>query len=234
MGHATIAFPGGPGIRFRIDPTDLAWDFQINTSVTPTVGGRVVQVTGATLSDIAIAGLFGEDRDAGPSPGDDPLEHKGRSWRLAVRFSNRIREMMVYQSNDQLKHPTAVFSYPPENWKFRVYLKDFRDPDGGAITIRPDKFSHAYMLTLMVVQEESASLVKAGQANGVLNKAKAKAIDEYIGRISNGIGWKPTEFNGNFGDYYNGVFTAANKPLAQSQTVVPTNKPKVFPGGQVG
>lgn len=212
MGYAQIAFPGGPGIQFRIDPQSLDWNFQINTSVTNTLGGRVVQVTGATLSDITIQGLFGEDHSkSATSPTEDP---PGVSWKLARRFASVIREMMEWQTRDAQNqgkmHQTARFTYPPMGWDFRVYIKDFSDPDGGVISIRPEKFSHGYVLTLFVVEDASAAVVKAGEVNGILNKAKAAAINSYIARISDGIGWKPTQYNGNFGSYYQGLFDTAS------------------------
>jgi hypothetical protein len=205
MGFATLGFPDGMGIRFRIDPQSIDWNFKVNTSVTNTVGGRVVQVNGATLSDITIQGLFGEDR----SRADGTAEHEGRSWRLAKRFTLRIRQMMEWQARDAQQHAKmhrpAVFAYPPENWRFRVYIKDIADPDGGVISLSTGKFSHGYVLTLQVVQEASDALVRAGSSNGMLDKARAKAINGYISRISQGVGWKPSEYNGNFGDYYGSV-----------------------------
>lgn len=209
MGYATLGFPGGPAIQFRIDPSRIDWSFQINTSVTNTVGGRVVQVNGATLSDVVISGLYGERRDQSAAPGE--ANHPGVSWELARRFEQKIRELMDWQSRDanlhQRMHQTAIFEYQPKGWKFRVYLKDFKDPDGGGtVTMRPGKFSHGYTLTLFVVQDDSTKLIEAGSVNGVIDAAKKQAIDSYISRISSGIGWKPTIYNGNFGNYYDGIF----------------------------
>lgn len=208
MGQATIGFPGGPGIQFRIDPQAINWDFRILTSVQPTVGGRVVQVIGAVLSDITITGLFGEDLDQAKKVAGSGLEHGGRSWRLARRFATKIREMEEYQGRDSQQHnmmaQPAVFSYPPRDWRFRVYVKNFADPDGGAVTMSAPKFSHGYSLTLFVVQEGSDTLIKAGSRNGVLDQAKQRAISQYISRISDGIGWEPTKYNGDFLNYYGG------------------------------
>lgn len=208
MGQATIGFPNGPGIQFRIDPQAINWDFRILTSVQNTVGGRVVQVIGAVLSDITISGLFGEDLSQAKKVAGAGLEHGGRSWRLARRFATKIREMEEYQGRDSNQHNLmavpAVFSYPPRDWRFRVYIKDLSDPDGGAVTMTTPKFSHGYTLTLFVVQEGSDTLTQAGTRNGVLNQAKQRAISQYISRISDGIGWEPTKYNGNFLDYYGG------------------------------
>src|SRR4051812_24078460 len=103
-GQATLSFAGGPSVKFRIDPTEISWDFKINTSVTNTVGGRVVQVTGATLSDIIVHGGFGERRDFDTenhpvnrdSNPDHAFDHWGASWRLHKRFEFHIRKMMEW------------------------------------------------------------------------------------------------------------------------------------------
>jgi hypothetical protein len=213
--YATLAFPkGGLSAKFRLDPTAVDWSFKVHTHVVQTIGGRVVQVTGATLSDMVITGDFGEDA----SQRDGTSEPPGKSWRLAVAFSNQIRAMMNYQASDATKqqqmHPTAIFTYPPLGWKFNVYVKAFTDPDGGAITMRPGKFSHSYQLTLFIVQDGSD--VVAGQKNGVLSKAKAAAINQYLSRISDGFGWKPTTYNGNFLTYYSGEFANAVTKFADA------------------
>lgn len=220
MGYATLGFPGGDGIRFRIDPSSIDWNFQVHTSVTQTIGGRVIQVMGATLSDITISGFFGEDRSKAAAPGSE--DHPGQSWLLAHRFSNRIRHLMEAQSEDStrqgLMRDTAVFSYPPMKWRFRVYIKAIQDPDGGVFTTRPGKFSYAYQLTLFIVQDGSDALAKPGD-NNFLGQVREKAINDYIGRISEGIGWKPSKYNGNFSTYYDGVYDVT-KPTDEALSAV--------------
>lgn len=172
------------------------WNWEINTSVTPTIGGRVIQVLGATLSDLVISGSFGEDRTSGED---------GQSWLLAESFYKKIRDMMEFQSSDSTTpgkmHPPAVFTFPLKNWRFSVYIKDLIDPDGGgSITHSTGKFAYNYQLTLFIVEELSDALIKAGTSHGVMNDARAKAIADYIDRISDGIGWKFSKYNGNM-DY---------------------------------
>jgi hypothetical protein len=191
-GLATLGFSGGPSVRFRIDPNSIDWNWQIDTSVTPTIGGRVVQVIGATLTDLTVNGSFGQDHGSGPD---------GESWLLAEAFYKRIRAMMDHQSADATDsgkmQPPAVFTYPPKNWRFSCYIKDLIDPDGGgSITHSTGKFAHNYSLVLFIVEELSDSLIKAGTSHGVLNTAKAKAINDYLARISDGIGWHFSQYNG--------------------------------------
>lgn len=207
MGYAKLAFSGGPSVKFRIDPTEIAWNFKINTSVTDTVGGRVVQVTGATLSDMTIRGGFGEDRNSDVIAPQD-TDHGGSSWRLHKRFEYHVRLMMEYQARDAQQHSKmsrpAVFTYPPRGWSFQVYLKAFRDPQGGTSAFAPGRFAHEYELTLFVVQDGTAALKKAGTQGGQVDEARAAAINAYIGRLSDGIGWKPTMYQGNFEEYFGG------------------------------
>src|SRR3954469_3657882 len=96
MGVATLG-PPHDTVAFRIDPDAVDWNFIINTSVQPTVGGRVVQIVGATLSDITITGHYGEEHPhKHVSDGSD--NGPGRSWRLAEAFVRKVRAWMVYQS----------------------------------------------------------------------------------------------------------------------------------------
>jgi len=197
---ASLGFTGGPQITFRINPSSIDWGFDIHTSVTPTVGGRVVQITGATLRDITVVGYLGEDRKAGRSPDSIP-DHAGASWRLHEAFIAKCRQIMEHQSRDSTvpgkMHTPAVFNYPPHDWRWKVYLTDVADIDGQAsIEHRTGKYSHGYQMRLFIVQAGSASLVKAGTSKDAVDVAQEKAITSYIARISEGIGWRQSAYNG--------------------------------------
>jgi hypothetical protein len=204
MALASLGFSGGPQLTFRINPSSIDWGFQIHSSVTNTVGGRVVQITGATLRDLTVVGYLGENRRAGRSP-DSNADHAGASWRLHEAFIGRCRAIMQYQARDSrqpgMMHAPAVFNYPPRNWRWQVYLKSVEDLDGAAsIEHRTGKFSHGYKLTMFIVQAGSSSLVQAGSSMNEVDVAQANAITSYIKRISEGIGWRQNEFNGGLAD----------------------------------
>ncbi|MDQ1041404.1 hypothetical protein QFZ75_007906 [Streptomyces sp. V3I8] len=204
MALASLGFAGGPQLTFRINPSSIDWGFDIHSSVTPTVGGRVVQITGATLRDLTVTGYLGEDRRAGASP-DGLADHAGASWRLHEVFMRRCRQIMDHQSRDAsragMMHAPAIFNYPDRDWRWQVYLKSVEDLDGSAsIEHRTGKYSHGYKLTLFIVQSGSASLVTAGQNSSEIDGAQAKAIAAYIERISEGIGWRQSQYNGGLSD----------------------------------
>lgn len=191
QGSATLAFPDGPSLRFRLNPTQVDWNFQIDTAVTETVGGRVVQVLGASLSDLIIRGSFGERRGTNHTLSRDYAEH----------FLATMKQMAAFQSRDATRHrrmhTPATFSFPAKNWRFQVYVKDLTDPDGGgSITHRPGKYSYDYVLTLMVHADLSDTSHILGRSNGDLNTKKDKAVAAYMSRISDGIGWHASEYNG--------------------------------------
>jgi hypothetical protein len=204
MALASLGFAKGPQITFRLNPTSIDWGFDIHTSVVPTIGGRVVQITGATLRDITVVGELGENRRAGASA-DGKSDHPGASWRLHEAFIAQCRAIMDHQSRDSRTpgkmHAPAIFNYPPHNWRWQVYLTEVSDTDGQAsIEHRTGKFSHGYQLKLFVVQAGSDSLVKAGTSKSSVDAAQEKAIASYIARISEGIGWRQSEYNGGLAD----------------------------------
>lgn len=193
MGQASLGFDSGPSIDFRIDPNDIHWEFQIETAVIETLGGRVVQVVGATLGDLMIFGGFGENKK---QPGDS-----GASWRLADTFARRIREMMEYQSRGstvtgKILQSPAIFSYPPKGWKFAVTIMDLADPQGGSVGYSTGKFAHEYQLSLFIVEDLSPSTSQLGSNGGVVKAKADAAVESYINRITQGFGWKASEYNG--------------------------------------
>ncbi len=191
MALAYLGYTGdGPSISFRIDPEAIEWQFNVNVKVFHTIGGRVIQVLGGTLGDMVITGSIGEDRNLIDSDGT----YLGESWRLHRQFVERIRAIMEHQSVDATihrdassrMHRPARFIYPPKDWNFEVYVKAISDPDGGSITQRTGKFSHKYRLVLFIVEPDSQRV----------RKVKDQAIENYINRISEGMGWKYSEYNG--------------------------------------
>lgn len=202
MGYASLGWPNGPNLTFRVDPRSVDYQVQVDTNTIETVAGRVVQVLGAHVTDVVVAGDLGEDH----SRGSGSPEHPGVGWKLAEEFFSKIQAMMAQQSKDAsvvgvrgTLNP-ATFHYAPLGLRFQCYVKSIIDPDGDGQTAVAHKLArpnYRYILTLFPVMTDSVQLLQAGQsANGPLDKAKAAAIDAYISRISQGIGWRFTAYNG--------------------------------------
>jgi hypothetical protein len=186
---------------WRINPEEVAWNFQVFTHVENTIGGRVVQVTGAQLSDILVRGQYGEDHFATVSSKDNSDNSPGRSWKMAERFTLEIRRLMREQSPASnasvgILAPKPVrFFYPPRNWDFLVYVKSIRDVAGNeALSVVTGKFSYGYQLLLVPVQDNTLRLTGDKKSTD-LQAAKDAAISKAIARISDGVGWKKTGYN---------------------------------------
>jgi hypothetical protein len=193
-------------MTFRIDPESVDYQIQVFANMENTVGGRVVQITGTQITDVVISGSIGEDHSRGQARGTDP-EHPGVSWKLAEEFFRKIQQMMVEQSrgssqvgvNARGSLRPATFVYSPLGLRFQCYIKAITDPagDGSAgVVHRVGRANHKYTLTLFPVLGESELRLAGQNAQGILDRAKASAIDAYISRISQGIGWRFTAYNG--------------------------------------
>lgn len=179
-------------LRWRIDPQSFSWNYSIDTRVIETLGGQVIQVLGATMSDITVVGQFGQDRSG-----------KRESWQLAAAFHHKIKSMMDAQalpasavkvggntrgklSISRAVHTPVAFRYQDgkHDWSFRVLIRGIAETDGdGALEHRTGKFSYGYALTLFVVEAGTDQLAQI-------------AKDDYIARLSKGLGWKQSKYNG--------------------------------------
>lgn len=163
------------GVQFRIDPDAISYDYSIDYSVIDTLGGRVIQVLGATIGDITVQGHFGQDH-----------KNKRESWQLAESFGVQIRSLMDQQVVPP-KHGQSGSVHQPlrftfldgtHNWDMKVLIKAYEEADGnGSIEHRTGKFSYGYKLTLFLVEDSSFTLSRVQS-------------DAFISRISKGLGWK--------------------------------------------
>jgi hypothetical protein len=183
MGTANLG-----GLSFRINPSQVSWDYNVDVSVIPTVGGRVVQVYGVTMGDMTIQGLFGVERTG----------QKRESWQLAEQFQKDLGLLVNKQSaiptaaqlsgaDSTPMHPPMRFVYTDDshNWDFTVYIKALKDVDNPSATVehKTGKYSYGYTLTLFIVQDNTGKLAQV-------------AKNEFIDRLSNGLGWKRSAYNG--------------------------------------
>lgn len=173
------------GVQFRIDPDAISYQYSIDYTVIDTIGGRVIQVLGATIGDITIQGHFGQDHP-----------NKRVSWQLAETFGVQIRSLMDQQVIPPKNARTGGVHQPlrftfldgTHNWDMKVLIKNYQESDGeGSIEHRSGKFSYGYNLTLFLVEDSSLTLSRVQS-------------DQFISRISKGLGWKETRLgkNGSF------------------------------------
>jgi hypothetical protein len=174
-------------LRWRVDPNNIAWDYQLDTTVIDTLGGQVVQILGATLGDLTVSGDLGQDN-----------ARVRQSWQLANAFHTKIKTMMDAQltlpfmpgsgsgrtagAERAFVHNPYPFHYNDgyHSWSFRVLVKALADGDGdSSISYTNGKFNHRYTLSLFIVQADS-------------DVVHTIASDAFLSRIAKGIGWRRT------------------------------------------
>lgn len=182
------------GRVFRLDPTSVRWTYEVKVADLKTVGGKVVQVYGADIGDLVVTGAFG----AG-------------GWREQVRFLGEMQKIGATQVANALSASSAdpvSFIYPTKNWNFLVYLKEFGDPDGGSVSYSNTNFNPKWTLTLQVADDGDGAL-------------RTMAMDSFIARLSDGVGWKRTD--------YNGILTADEQAaVAQGLSIYDTPEKEVL------
>jgi hypothetical protein len=193
MGVCSLA-----GVPFRIDPESVNWSFTAKVSETKTLGGKVVQVYGASLDDMQVEGWFG-------SGGFE--EQKTFLARM-----KKIAEAQESRPGDTASGPVR-FLYPGRGWDFLVYLKAYTQPGGSrSITLQNELLHNLRWALTLHIAEENIGLKAAGQ-------------DLFIKRLSEGLGWN-YQYHGraNLDEVLQGktVTQYATDVLVAAQTATPT------------
>lgn len=159
MGVCSLA-----GVPFRLDPESVTWSFTAKVSETKTLGGKVVQVFGASLDDMNVSGWFGSG-----------------GYKDQKTFLDRMKKIAIDQESrpgDTASGPVK-FQYPGRGWDFLVYLKAYSQPGGSrSITLRNELLHNLKWTLTLHIAEENIGLKAAGQ-------------DLFIKRLSEGLGWNP-------------------------------------------
>jgi hypothetical protein len=163
------------GIPFYVDPESIAYHFDIKASATPTVGGKVVQVFGVRVSNIAVTGSIGI-----------------AGWEGQQEFLQQVTAQMQSQRGTSIGGTTFQegapirFLFPPRGWDFQVYVIDYSEPGGStSVILDPSIINPQWTLTLFIVND-----------NGGLKNVESAALDSYLQQLATGIGWSINIYNG--------------------------------------
>lgn len=161
------------GIPFFVNPTSIEWSYNVKLSSQPTLGGMVVQLFGWSMGDLVISGSFGSvDRQA--------------SFFQAIDSIADAQTPIVDANGANAAKPVR-FLWAEQEWDFWVFVRDLKQT-GSAVAIEStvQNFSPKYTLTLFVF-EDNGQIVKAATNN---------AMVAYMKRLSAGLGWAQSEWNG--------------------------------------
>ena len=117
------------GVPFDVDPHTVKWDFKIHVSDKPYLGGKVIQVHGATVTDITIQGQFG----------------RGDLLSKQLAFLSRMKTMGNVRL-DNLKARPSRFTWPEQRWDMSVLLLNV-----GTIVHDPAEIAPDWEITLFPV-----------------------------------------------------------------------------------
>lgn len=156
------------GLPLRTNPNEIRWNFKMKTTETRTIGGKVIQILGTTLSDLTVRGTFG--------PG---LKEEGdtEGWQNQLRFRKQV-ERWAQQASVAGKAQPLRFTYAPRKWDFRVFIRSL-----SPISMTNEEINPEWELALFPVDDG---------ASAIINGAK----DLYIARLAEGVGWKQSDYNG--------------------------------------
>lgn len=96
---ATLSF-AGKVFRFRTNPNEVWWSYELLKNVEYTYGGQVIQLLGVRLGDLRVK-----------------IECGWGGWDYLVQVAMFLRQIL----EDQRGGNTATFTYPSRGWQLNVY-----------------------------------------------------------------------------------------------------------------
>lgn len=133
---------GGRVFRFRTNPNEIWWTYELITKVEQTYGGRVVQLLGTKLGDLTIK-----------------VEAGKGGWDYLMKTVMFLRDML----SDQRGGQSATFEYTTRNWKMNVYAMNIPFQDEVSATVREMSLSFK-------IQEDVNGVVSSATLNAELAK----------------------------------------------------------------
>lgn len=163
------------GVPFFINPTSIQWSYNVKLASQPTIGGMVVQLFGWTMGDLVISGSFGKDG----------IERQQSFFQLIDSIAD-VQAPTVTSQGATAASPVR-FLWPEQDWDFLVFIRSLTQVGASvAVDQTVEMFAPKYTLTLFVY-EDNGQIVKA---------AADSAMVAYMNRLSAGLGWKRSAYNG--------------------------------------
>lgn len=160
------------GIPFHVNPSSVAWQYNVRLASHKTIGGKVIQIYGFNMDDLTVSGHFG----------------RGAIERQREFFDRvkAIADDQVPPYSGEAVRPVR-FLWPEQRWDFWVFIKALTQGGAGvSIETAMNISNPSYTLTLHVA-EDNGEIVKV---------AASSAQAAYLKRLTAGLGWRQSEWNG--------------------------------------
>lgn len=128
--------------RFRTNPNEIWWSYELLKAVDDTYGGRVIQLLGTKLGDLKVQ-----------------VEIGAGGWPYLMQVVLYLRDLL----SDQRKGNTATFEYTTRNWKLNVYAMSIPFEDRMEATVRPIELNFK-------IQEDLTGVVSQVSLNAELSR----------------------------------------------------------------
>lgn len=113
-GQCTLSFQDRV-FRFRTNPNEINWSYELISNVEQTYGGQVVQLLGTRIGDLSVK-----------------VEIGGGGWPYLMQVILYLRDLL----SDQRGGNTATFHYTTRNWMLNVYAMTIPFQDAFDETVR--------------------------------------------------------------------------------------------------
>lgn len=221
-------------VPFRLDPTSISWEYQVNSTWLKTIGGKVVQIYGASVSNMTVEGTFGvggwQEQQlflAQVKKWSDAQMQTATTTAGANVTTGTPASTDAWYRASNIPGPGGfplVFSYPGMSsgdlaWNFAVYLLDFSQPgETTSALYRRDIIAPQWALKLFIVNA-------FGQDSNTLAPVTDAAIQSYLDALTAGVGWEYNKFNLPGGNLPPGVPVNANAQQPAAPAPPPQNPP---------
>lgn len=132
----------GRTLRFRTNPNEFQWNYNLNKRVDQTYGGRVIQLLGINIEDFSFT-----------------VEAGGGRWEYMEKVVNFMRDVLVAQRNGR----PATFQYTTRGWKLNCFISSFPFEDSYEAVTRP------FTVTTKV-QEDVSSVISNATLSAELQR----------------------------------------------------------------
>lgn len=95
-----------------------------------------------------------------------------------------LRRMKGLGDRQRVGAPPVRFFFPSRGWDFLCHLRSFGEKTGD-INLSNENFAPSWALTLFITED-----------NSPIKSVQDSAILQYIQRLSQGLGWEQTKYNG--------------------------------------
>lgn len=181
------------GVPFDVDPHSVTWDYDIHVADKPYLGGKVIQVFGASIGDITVTGKFG----------------RGDLLTMQLAFLDRMKAIGRQRLNN-VTLPPSRFQWPEQGWDMSVMLRSVQ-----SIVHAPEEFAPDWSIVLFPIEGsdslKSAAITSfierlsagmgwhpgafnggtASEINKLFSTAGVTTLNEYLTKAF-GIGTTPT------------------------------------------